>query len=218
MSLHEREEEHESFGMMSFSRIQCGKAQTLFGSDLQHDTIIAMRLHHAIKGRSLSRDWYHAKGLITEVYMSQNQFSELITSMNMGDGIPVTLRMTEKDGRLEEPDFVSVTEVHRNEFKTKARGVAEDADALLESMKEVLEGSGTVEKADRNALLSKAAMLLQEIKSNMPFMEEQFAEAMDKTVTDAKGTIEAFVQRKVTEAGMEALGMNNEVKLIEEKE
>jgi len=215
MSLHDKKEKHESFAMMSFSRIQSGAPQTLFGSDLQHNTIIAMRLHHATKARSLSNNWYHADGLITEVYMSQNQFSEMITSMNMGDGIPVTLRFTEKDGHLEDPTYSSMVEEHESEFKQHTDKVSKEADELLTSMKEILEGAGTVKKADRNALLNKAAMLLQEIKSNMPFMEKQFAKAMDKTVTDAKGTIEAFYQHRVVEAGLESLAGGTEVKLIE---
>jgi len=211
----EKEESHESFGMMSFSRIQAGGSQVLHGSDLKHNTIIAMRLSHGIKQRGLSRDWYHATQQIAEVYMSQNQFSELITSMNMGSGIPVTLRFTEKDGRLEEPQFNKVTEVHRNEFKEKAKSVAKNAQALLASMKDILEGSGTVKKADRQALLNKAAMIAQELAANMPFMEKSFNEAMDKTVTDAKGTIEAFYQHRVTEAGLDAIENGTAPKLIE---
>jgi len=215
MKLHDTEEKHESFGMMSFSRIQCGEAQTLFGSDLQHNTIIAMRLHTATKARSLSNDWYHADELVTEVYMSQNQFAELITSMNMGDGIPVTLRFTQRDGHLEDPKFSSIAEKHRNEFKNATKRVGTRAEELLASMEKVLDGTGTVKKAERNELLSSAKMLLQDIVSNMPFMEEQFAEAMDKTVTDAKGTIEAFYQHRVVNAGLDALANEKEVKLIE---
>lgn len=96
----DKKESHESFGMMGFSRVQCGgDGAALHGSDLKHNTLIRMTLSHGSKKRGLSNDWYHAEGRIAEVEMSQNQFSEMITSMNMGDGIPVTLNFTEKDGR-----------------------------------------------------------------------------------------------------------------------
>jgi len=214
----EKEESHESFGMMSFSRIQVGGGgQVLHGSDLKHNTIIAMRLEHGIKKRGLSHDWYHATGRVAEAYMSQNQFSELITSMNMGEGIPVTLRFTEKEGSLEEPDFVSVVETHEDEFKKQAQDTAQDAKDLLAIMGTILGGSGTVKKADRDKMIKQAEKVVREIACNMPFMEESFNKAIDKTVTDAKGTIEAFYQHRVTEAGLNALngGQVESPKLLE---
>jgi len=201
----EKEETHESFGMMSFTRIQVGGGgEVLHGSDLKHNTIIAMRLQHGIKRHGLSHDWYHAKGLIAEVYMSQNQFSELITSMNMGDGIPVTLRRTESDGELEPPKFDSIVDKHKEDFKETTKEVVQDVSSLLETMKEALK-SGTVKKADREAMISMAEKVARDIGSNMPYMEESFEKAMDNVVTDAKGTIEAFYQHRVTEAGLAAL-------------
>jgi len=201
----EKEEKHESFGMLSFSRINASGGVALHGSDLEHSTVIAMRLNHGIKKRGLSHDWYHATESIAEVYMSQNQFSELITSMNMGDGVPVTLRYTERDGKLDEPDFTSVVDTHRNEFKEQTATVAKDAAELLETMKELLGGSGTVKKADRQAILGKAEKVMRELTANMPYMEKCFAKSMDNVVTDAKGTIEAFYQHRVVEAGLNAL-------------
>lgn len=200
----EKEEKHESFGMMSFSRIQT-RGVALHGSDLKHNTIIAMRLHHSTKKRGLSHDWHHADGLIAEVYMSQNQFSEIITSMNMGDGIPVTLKSTERDGTMESPEFASIIDVHKNEFKEQTARVVEDSAELLKTLKELLGGSGTVKKADRAAIINKAEKVVRELGANMPYMEECFAESMDNVVTDAKGTIEAFYQHRVVEAGLDAL-------------
>jgi len=212
----EKEEKHESFGMMGFSRVQCsGDGQVLHGSDLKHNTIIRMTLSHGTKKRGLSHDWYHAEDTIVEVEMSQNQFSEMITSMNMGSGIPVTLNYTEKDGRLESPEFVSVVEIHENEFKQQTKDTVKDMEDLLTAMKDLLSGSGTVKKADRETMINQAEKVVREIGSNMPYMEKCFAESMDKVVTDAKGNIEAFYQHRVIAAGLEALENGNEPKLIE---
>ncbi len=202
----ETEKTHESFGMMSFNRVQCNYGEVLHGSALKHSTFIEMRLHHSSMKRGLSHDWHHAQGRIASVRMSQNQFSELITSMNMGDGIPVTLGFTERDGELESPEFSSITETHRNEFTQKTKDVVGDAEALLASMKDLLSGSGTVKKADRETMLKQVEKVVREIGANMPHMEKTFAKAMDNVVTDAKGTIEAFYQHRVVEAGLDALG------------
>lgn len=48
-----------------------------------------------------------------------------------------------------------------------------------------------------------------------PFIENSFVEQMDKTVTEAKGEIEAFITRRLTEEGRKVLlGETGEVQLI----
>ncbi len=153
--------------------------------------------------------------------MSQNQFSELITSMNMGDGIPVTLNYTEQDGCIESPEFTSKLDIHENEFKEMTKRVNSEAVALVATMKELLSGSGTVKKADREALINQAEAVSRDIGANMPYVEECFKESMDKVVVDAKGTIEAFYQHRVIESGLKALADDHAMespKLIQDKE
>lgn len=96
----EIKESHESFGMLGFYRSSVTSAN-LFGSSIKHQHTIRMTLKKAEKGRSLNRDWYSGRGEIVEVEMSQNQFAEMITSMNVGDGVPVTIRRL--NGKTMEP-------------------------------------------------------------------------------------------------------------------
>lgn len=86
---------HPAYGMLSFSRRTGGK-QSLFGSSIEHKDVIAMTLRHGEVDRQLNRDWYHGTEVIAEVEMSYAQFAEAITSMNIGTGVPVTIRFTEK--------------------------------------------------------------------------------------------------------------------------
>jgi len=201
----EKEEKHESFAMLGFTRVQSNHGNTLYGSDLKHNTFIRMDLHHSRRRRGLNRSWYHADKLIASVEMSQNQFAELITSMNMGDGIPVTLKRTERDGEMEDPEFIEITELHENEFKNAVREVSKEGEELITKMKDILSGSGTVKKADREELIKDMESVIRNIGSNMPYMEDCFRENMDKVVTDAKGTIESFYQKRVIDAGIESL-------------
>ena len=211
---------HPSYAMMGFTRRHGGK-NVMFGSDLEHSTTICMTLKHAEVERSLSRNWYYGNKTIVEVEMTQNQFSEMITSMNVGDGVPVTLKYTQTDGNIEAPDFESVVETHSDEFKKTAQKVGADAKELYEEMEEMFSKGGSIKKADKERLLSKMMHIQQDIIANMPFMEKSFAEAMDKTVTDAKGTIEAFYQHRVIEAGLNALADGTTLdnpKLLEDKD
>ena len=81
---------HPSYGMLSFHRVH-GAATPLFGSSVQHRDTIRLTLKEGEVKRSLNTDWYFGGKQLFEVEMSLSQFAELITSLNMGDGIPVTI-------------------------------------------------------------------------------------------------------------------------------
>src|SRR5690625_7948504 len=62
---------------------------------------------------------------------------------------------------------------------------------LTEEAEDILENKKTVNKGDRNQILGQIKSLHQEVNSNIPFFFTMFNEQMDKTVTEAKGEIEA---------------------------
>lgn len=196
---------HESSAMLGFTRVTSNYGVAMFGSDLKHNSFIRMDLHHASLRRGLNHNWYHADGLIASVEMSNNQFAELITSMNVGDGIPVTLKRTEMEGNLANPEFVNVVEQHEQEFNEKVKEVSKDSAELLEKMKTVFGKGGTIKKADKEELLESLRMVVQNMDANMPYVKDCFAETMDKVVTDAKGTIEAYYTHRIIETGIKAL-------------
>ena len=106
---------HSSFGNLSISRSFGGKRH-LYGSSIEHSNFITLRISHSELHRHLKQDWYHATAPIVEVTLSQAQFAEAITSLNMGDGVPVTINYTEKDGRAEPTPFESKYDTFKEEF------------------------------------------------------------------------------------------------------
>jgi len=48
-------------------------------------------------------------------------------------------------------------------------------------------------------------MARQRIKSDIPFYQEQYEREMDKTVKEAKGEVEGFIQNKFIKLGIEGL-------------
>lgn len=48
--------------------------------------------------------------------------------------------------------------------------------------------------------------VLQEMRSNIPFVYDMFNEAMDKTILEAKGEVEAFVEHKLRSIGVDHAG------------
>lgn len=195
---------HPSYGTLAFSR-RTGGATPLFGSSIEHRDTIAMTLYHADITRGLHQDSIYGNRAIAEVEMSYSQFAEAITSMNMGSGVPVTIRWTEKDGKIPSCDFVSKREQFADEFKEKRKRATEDAQQLIEDITELFSQKKALTKADKNAILNKLHHLNMDIGCNMDFIADQFNEQMNKTVMEAKGEIEAFCQNKVNSIASVAL-------------
>ncbi len=72
----------------------------MFGSSIMHNNVIRLSTE-----REGNEDWFLAgtdiNDMIVEVEMSYTQFAEAITSLNIGDGIPVTI--TKVNGTFVEP-------------------------------------------------------------------------------------------------------------------
>lgn len=187
---------HPSYGTLLFSR-RTGEKESLFGSSIQHRDTICMTLHHASIERGLNRDWIHGDKVIAEVEMSYSQFAEAITSMNIGTGVPVTVRWTEKDGNIPPCDFASKREQFENEFKEQMEKVTRESQELIQEVTALFNQKGTLKKADKEAILAKLFRLNMDIGANTDYIMKQFNEQMDKTVSEAKGEIEAFCQNKI---------------------
>jgi len=208
--------EHESFAMLGFTRSSCSFSQNLFGSSIQHSHTIKLKIAPAKIDRMLNRDWFHAntKSYI-EVEMSYSQFAEAITSMNVGDGVPVTLRRL--DGRMIEdcPQFDKRQEFEK-EFEKEMQKIGKSLRVLTEQAEALLSEKKPPTKADKETILKGIKMLRQEIESNVPFIQSSFNEQMDKTVLEAKGEFEGFVMHKVISTGLE--GLQKEFKMLGDNE
>ena len=195
---------HPSYGTLAFSRRNGGNTP-LFGSSIEHRDTIAMTLYHADITRGLHYDSIYGDKKIVEVEMSYSQFAEAITSMNMGTGVPVTIRWTEKDGRIPDCDFISKREQFADEFKEKRKEVTMESQQIIKDVTELFNQKKTLTKSDKQEILSKLNKLSMEIGCNMDFIAEQFNEQMDKTVMEAKGEIESFCQNKINSIAQAAL-------------
>lgn len=207
-------EQHPSYGMMGFYRAQCGNPQPLFGSSIKHNDIIIMRLQTANYQRGLSEDWYYGDKLIAEVEMSSTQFADMITGMNIGSGVPVTLRhYRDTDGtmlKVEEPPFIARGELHRNEFKSTIEKAHSDTKSLIYDLEEIFNTKKSFTKSDKEMVLSKLRQISMNIGCNQEYQVEQFDRQMQKTVTEAKGEVEAFFTNKVIQIGQQTVAKNPE--------
>jgi hypothetical protein len=200
-------EEHESYGMVGFSRITHGGAlnsgTNLFGSSLKHPHTIALRIKRAVKERYLSTDHYYGGETLIEVEMSPAQFAEAITALNVGDGVPCTIRRIGKTG-VEECPEVSMRQIFEQEFRDSCVETSDVARNLVKKAEAILSKS-VIKASERKELLEYLYKIHMELKSNLPYIGTQFNEAMDKVVSDAKQSVEAFTVQRITDLGIKAL-------------
>jgi hypothetical protein len=204
--------EHESYAMMDISRTSCNKGQNLFGSSIKHQNTIRIRIAPAKLDRHLNRDWFHAKHTpYIEVEMSYSQFAEAITSLNQGDGVPVTL--TYLNGKqIEKCPQIDKRQEFEEEFEEEMLKIGYSLRKLTEQAESLLNDKKAPTKAEKEAILNGIKMLRQEIESNVPFIQSSFNEQMDKTVLEAKGEVEGFVMHKIISTGL--TGLQNELRLL----
>lgn len=199
---------HPAYALVSLQR-KTGGNRTLFGSSLpDHHQSIVLRVHRATIEHSQHRNWYSWASMspIIEVEMSPAQFAELITSVNMGEGVPATLRSLQGEDTppLPETDAIEAEKV-RKSFVEKLSVFEKRLGKKIKEAVSLLEGSAPIKVADRKNLISMLQGVKQEVSSNMPFAVESFQEAAAKVTSAAKAEIDAFWTSTVTKMGLDAL-------------
>jgi hypothetical protein len=206
----ESRETHPAYGMIGFSRVTNGGVYTkhkLFGSSLDnHPTTIRLQIKHAERQHGLGHDRYYAKGKIVEVELSAGQFAELLTTMNMGDGVPCTIRYADGKPIEEIPAQRMEVERVREGFEKDMKRVGKKLRTFMDSAKETL-AKKNLTKDDREQLMSQLRMFVQEMESNVPFALTSFEEATDKVVNHAKAEVDAFMTTAVMNAGFKSLAL-----------
>ena len=209
-NLFEKKEKHPSYGMLGFSRRQ-GSKTNLFGSSIQHQNTISMTLRKGEMHRGLNADWFFGGDVIVEVEMSQAQFAEAITSMNMGSGVPVTIRYQENKGYIERPDFKGKKDMFNDELKEQLANANANTKSLIEEIREMFDTKKSIGKGDREEIIKRLDKIYADINQNVTFIHKQFNEQVDKTITEAKGEIEAFCENKLHSIAYAALNEKQEL-------
>lgn len=204
----EKEFEHESYGMVGFSRMT-GDSGRLFGSALPNQgTFIRLRLTKGIRRHALGRDWYHGElESMFEVDLSSAQFAELLTGMNVGSGIPCTIRRLMGKEMGDPPDELLEAEQVKHDFKDKTDQVGKKLEKYRQRIEDLLDKKN-ITQADRKEILSALSMIVQDVRSNLPFWLDQFHEATGKIVSAAKAEVDSFMTHALVVAGRKALGLS----------
>lgn len=195
---------HKSWGLIGFSRVH-GVGKKLFGSDVATDDAIIMTLKQAEKTRDLNRTWVHSKDEIAEVIMTPNQFAELITLMNVGEGVPCTIRFTQKDGFIDfkpEDDKIDLI------LEEREKHIDNAFNGLNESIAQVyhLMDNKKISKTVGTEIVEKLTGILNEINGKgRAFINHQAKQEIEKMVVEAKQNIQSYVDYKIYSTGLNEL-------------
>jgi hypothetical protein len=201
----EVKETHPAFGMIGIARVSCTPGQVLFGSAVKHGNFLELTIKEAERNASNSKDWFFARRELIKVAISGTQLGDLLTSMNVGDGVPCTITRFNGEGRPPIEEFSTIQQEAQQQMKEQLDRLFEASKQTLEKAKAVVE-KGAPKKADREELLSLLTQLSYGIGSNLDFAGRCFDEKVEKMVTQAKGEVETFISSKIYSAGLKALG------------
>lgn len=203
----EKEEKHESYGLINFHRRSHGPGRNLlFGSHLtSHRETIVMEVKQGVRHHGLSRDWSYGRRQLIEVEMTPIQFAQLLTSMNFGDGVPCTIL------RLQGKQMEKVPDTYEPEQAKILKGVKHELDEMVASLDERAEqldailSKKHINKGDREEIAALVTGIFTWFRSHAPFAFESFEKSADKVVAAARAQVEEFALSTLVKAGMEKL-------------
>lgn len=202
---------HPSYGLIQFNKVNGDSP--CFMSDVKLGGYIDLRVRRAEVNRSLSRYSLYPRQELIRLRMSYHQFAELITNMNSGVGIPCTLEYVNGEGRV---DRYESPPDEKTQFETELKETLEDALKYLKQLKAQLQELKSKGKASRKELEDLSRLtegMATELFSNIPFVEESFAEALDNHVAQAKVEASAWIENKLISMGLEQL--KEQIKMLE---
>lgn len=205
-NLNDERTEHPSFAVININRVQIGGGSLrLFDSPFKHYNAITLEISPAALIRNLHGDTIMPTGEVAHirVMMSEIQFANLVLNANVHGGTPCTVDSI-AGKQLPQPPKSDLKKLWASEVKRDFKDVAEAAEKAEKDVDALL-AKDRVTKTDLKALKDVIFGMAQDIRENLPWMEEQFEKTMEKVVATAKGEIDAHVANTVKKVGLDTI-------------
>ena len=200
---------HPAYAQIVAHRIH-GGAGTLYGSDFTHQQSVRITIAQSHLKRSLSNDWYHAGQRLIDVDLSEAQWATFVSSLNIGHGVPATLRYVQGEAI---PGIPAPTN-RADQFAGELRAKLNRAGAKLQGLADLVTASG-LSRVKQKELLDAIHSAHADIGSNAAFVAEQFEEHIENVTEAAKVEINAHATNLIARAGLQALGAKTEGPILE---
>lgn len=206
---------HPSYAMASFTRVHCGGANKFFASDVDCQSYIELRIKKACEhyrdGKKYPSSVFDGGGEYIRVAFTPSQFAELLTSLNLGDGAPCTLKRLEGKPIEGIPDNYSPNSLdfQKEHFKKSIKEFNEQVNTSVIEVGNLLKKKN-LSKADKEKIMGIFGLISRNLNSNIPFALDVFKETTDQIVNQAKSEIDSTIQHSVMNAGIKAMGITFE--------
>lgn len=198
-------EKDKSWGTIVFNRCYGGGGIELFGSDIENNTYIELTIKHAQKCRSLGRDFTMGDDTVVQVKLSPLQFSELLTNMNVGDGVPCTIKYTQKDGFIEYKPEKRKIEIISAEREKATDTQIETLETIYDNIVNLLD-TNKIPKTQGREIADKLSCVLNFLKNGgSDFLRKQSNEEIENMILEAKTQVSDYVNTKIFSVGLEKL-------------
>lgn len=186
---------HPAFGMISVDRMTGGMVR-LFGSSVAHQNMIMIRLHEAEEMSSPHHSWFSARKLIAEVMLSESQWAKFVSSPNVGDGVPCTIRQVIEGDTLASPpeiDDESPHEKRKSDIEASVKKMTEQFAAAVAQIDTMLAAAGAVSKTELRKIRNTLLHPVDYAAGTAAFIAEQLTDHGERVVADIKQEVDAYV-------------------------
>jgi hypothetical protein len=202
--------EHPAFAVIDVARYSAGgRGFRLFGSELRHHSGITFTISRATLDRRLNHDYIHSSTRLIEFHMSEAQWATLVSSLNAGVNLPVTLKYAPKEPySLEHMPEVAGDPLQAKfsrEFQQEVERRVSDSKRVIQDLKDMVNDRGAVSKTRMRELVKELDSNIGGLPNTAKFVQDQFNEAMNDTLAAGKAEIEGFTRNLLTKHGIEAL-------------
>lgn len=198
---------HPSFGVISINKIS-GKSGFLFGSSLQCDDFVEIKIQRGMLTRDLCEEHYspdfgNENEDLIKIKISPAQFAELITTLNAGSGTPCTIESIQ-GVEVEQTKMESKKTHTQRAFKERLQTISDKLSQDNSTAVSIIKKKNLSE-GDRIKLKNIIDSMSQEVNSNIPFFLQCYQEYIDKVTMEGKAELDSMYQGIIHRCGLRAL-------------
>jgi hypothetical protein len=195
---------HDSWGMVGICHQHHGGRQ-LFGSDVTNYNTICLRIKTAQCSRELGRDWIMGDKTLVEITLSANQFADLLTNANVGDGVPCTIEYVAGKGMIKYQPQKPKIEIIEEERDNLAEKAVSDIHNSIDIVKDLIEKKKISKTAGEEILFNMNGALSSLIGGGKEFYKKQAKQEVENMVVEAKRQVQNYVDNKIYSTGLQML-------------
>ena len=195
---------HDSWGMIGIYHQHHGGRQ-LFGSDVTNYNTICLKIKTAQCSRELGSDWIYGDKTLVEVTLSANQFADLLTNANIGDGVPCTIEYVIGKGMVKYQPQEPKLKIIEQERDALAEKALSNINSSIAMVKELIEKKKLSKTVGEELLFNIEGALSSLAGGGKAFYQQQAKQEVENMVVEAKRQVQSYVDNKIYSTGLQML-------------